>query len=248
MAAPGAGHGFPGGADAGGGEAGDGAARSRRWVLHTACQQASRWRRDGFDLWLSLNVSLAQVIDGEFVAGGGGGVECPPDPAGAAGGRDLRGGSRGGHRRLARALGRLRALGVRTGLDDFHGGRTTLDQLRRLRLDSPQDPLPASGEARPAAGRRVDVARRLGLEVVAEGVEDQDAAAAVRDAGCRLRPGYLFSPRPPRRSGSRRTSTVSGPRRGSDGPLGARRQGHRVARRAARGPRRRSGPGPPRPP
>src|SRR5690606_21104314 len=168
-----------------------------RWVRHTACQQASRWRREGFDLWLSLNVSMAQVVDGEF----------PPEVAAALSvhqtpserlaieiceadlGEDVA--------ELARALGRLRALGVRTGLDDFHGGRTTLEQLRRLPLDYLKIPLPASGEAWPLLLAAVDVAQRLGLEVVAEGVEDEDRLRWSEEAGCRYAQGHLFSPPAP---------------------------------------------------
>jgi EAL domain-containing protein (putative c-di-GMP-specific phosphodiesterase class I) len=55
--------------------------------------------------------------------------------------------------------------------------------------------------ASPLIGVMVGVGRRLGIEVVAQGVEAPAQLAAVRDAGCRLGQGHLFArPQPAERT------------------------------------------------
>jgi diguanylate cyclase (GGDEF)-like protein/PAS domain S-box-containing protein len=167
------------------------------WLLHNACQQVSRWRRDGVDLWLSLDVSPGQVTDGEFVPEVAAALsvhQTPPERLAVEICEAELGEEIGV---VARALGRLRALGVRTGLDDFHGGRTTLDQLRRLPLDYLKIPSSVNEADHPVLAAGVDVAGRLGLEVVAEGVADDEQLRRVRMAGCRYAQGNLFSPPAP---------------------------------------------------
>lgn len=167
------------------------------WVLHTACRQVARWRRDGLDLRLSVNVSREQVEDEEFVPEVAAALsvhQTPPERlavevAEQEVGRDIGG--------LARAYGRLRALGVRTVLDDFHGDHTSLDRLRRLPLDLLKIPSPPAAESGRWLAAGVDVARRLGLEVVAEGVEDRIQLRRARAAGCGYGQGRFIAPPAP---------------------------------------------------
>ena len=95
-------------------------------------------------------------------------------------------------------LQRLRAAGVRVALDDFGTGWSSLAYLRRfpvdiLKLDrsfvAGLGSGPA-GEAVPAAV--LQLASSLQLEVVAEGVETPEQAAALRQLGCRQAQGYLL--------------------------------------------------------
>lgn len=95
---------------------------------------------------------------------------------------------------IAMYLGKLRALGVRTALDDFGAGHTDLVRLRRLPLDVVKLAAPsATGSPDGLATAVVDLARRLGLTVVAEGLETPDHLALVRGAGCRYGQGYLVA-------------------------------------------------------
>lgn len=104
---------------------------------------------------------------------------------------------------LAIAAGRLAALreaGLRVAIDDFGTGYSSLAYLKALPLDylkidkalaqdiagSPRDRVVIRGV--------IDMARALGLAVVAEGVETDQQLDLLAAEGCTLYQGYLFSP------------------------------------------------------
>jgi diguanylate cyclase (GGDEF)-like protein/PAS domain S-box-containing protein len=95
------------------------------------------------------------------------------------------------------ALEELRALGVGLALDDFGTGYSALTHLRRLPIDTIKmdrsflDGIDArDGEATVRA--IVELARVLGMEVVAEGIENTATRDLVQAAGCNRGQGYLF--------------------------------------------------------
>jgi diguanylate cyclase (GGDEF)-like protein/PAS domain S-box-containing protein len=105
----------------------------------------------------------------------------------------------------AEVLCRIRQLGCRVGLDDFGAGYSSLSYLRRLPLDflkidaSLSAEIDTNPEASAIVGAIIAMADVLGLEVVAEGVETEAQAAALRGLGCTLAQGYLFGrPEEPR--------------------------------------------------
>jgi diguanylate cyclase (GGDEF)-like protein len=91
----------------------------------------------------------------------------------------------------------LRQLGVRISLDDFGTGFSTLAWLRTLPVDqikidrSFTMDLPGARALALVKGV-LALARELGIEVIAEGVETIDQLDALRDAGCLLVQGYLL--------------------------------------------------------
>ncbi len=95
-------------------------------------------------------------------------------------------------------LDALMAAGVRVGLDDFGTGFSSLACLHEralsfVKLDrSFVVRLPGSARARGVVEGVVGIAHRLGLLVVAEGIETQDELAAVRALGCDRGQGWLF--------------------------------------------------------
>jgi diguanylate cyclase (GGDEF)-like protein len=96
-------------------------------------------------------------------------------------------------------LARLRGMGVRAAIDDFGTGYSSLRLLRRL----PADMLKIDRSfVRGAAQTEQDavilesiirMAQGLGLDVMAEGVETLAEMDSLRDRGCSLMQGYLFS-------------------------------------------------------
>jgi diguanylate cyclase (GGDEF)-like protein/PAS domain S-box-containing protein len=102
--------------------------------------------------------------------------------------------SAGNERRLAA----LRELGVRLAIDDFGTGYSSLSYLQRFSMDvlkidkSFVDPM-GVGYRSPLVEAMITMARALGLEVVAEGIETPGQMFSLIERGCRAGQGYLFS-------------------------------------------------------
>jgi diguanylate cyclase (GGDEF)-like protein len=169
------------------------------WVLHEACSQLRDWQRDHAEpLSMSVNVSAVQLNDDGLVALV----------------RDVlrQTGIDGAHLKLEltesavmadpeHALAifkRLKELGVRLSLDDFGTGYSSLSHLRRLPIDTLKidrsfvSAMDLHGDKRQIAEVVVMLARALGLDVVAEGVETKAEVNILRDMGSDFVQGYFF--------------------------------------------------------
>jgi EAL domain-containing protein (putative c-di-GMP-specific phosphodiesterase class I) len=100
-------------------------------------------------------------------------------------------------------LQQLRGLGVRIAVDDFGIGYSSLSYLRmfpfhRIKIDrSFVMELPASPECAKIVRSMVELAKSLGIDITAEGIETADQLAHLRADGCTEGQGFLFSaPRP----------------------------------------------------
>jgi diguanylate cyclase (GGDEF)-like protein len=100
---------------------------------------------------------------------------------------------------LAR-LAELRALGVRLAVDDFGTGYSSLRYLRRFPVDILKIAKPfvedidrSDGDERALARTIVDLAASMRLATIAEGIETQGELDRLRELGCGLGQGYLFS-------------------------------------------------------
>ena len=166
-----------------------------RWVLRTACADASRW-----PTWtVSVNITardLAEegfpedVIDITEAAG----VPCERlvlELTETALVQDLP--------RAAAALGQLRTCGVGVALDDFGTGYSSMLYLRDLPVTSVKidrefiSGLRAAGDDRAIVSSLLTLARRVGLSAIAEGVETDAHARILRSMGCQFGQGYYWS-------------------------------------------------------
>jgi EAL domain-containing protein (putative c-di-GMP-specific phosphodiesterase class I) len=96
-------------------------------------------------------------------------------------------------------LARLRLRGAGVSIDDFGTGYSSMAQLRRvpcteLKIDRMfvKDML-IDDSAKAVVEESIELAHRLKLRVVAEGVETQQQARALADAGCDLAQGYYYA-------------------------------------------------------
>lgn len=96
-------------------------------------------------------------------------------------------------------LHRLRALGLRLSLDDFGTGYSSLSYLHRLPIDTVKidrsfiDRIGTPSDDREIVRSIVELAHRLKLEVIAEGVETPGQLQALHALECERAQGYLFS-------------------------------------------------------
>jgi len=92
-------------------------------------------------------------------------------------------------------LKELKTLGVRIAMDDFGTGYSSLSYLSRLPVDilkMDRSFLAGDGET-PLAAAIIAIGDRLGLEVVAEGIERDDQIDSLRNLGCPLGQGFRFA-------------------------------------------------------
>jgi diguanylate cyclase (GGDEF)-like protein len=171
------------------------------WVIGAACQQLRQWLDRGLPpLRLAINVALSQLLRGDF-----------PDVVAAALVRhrvdaslvELEISERGilqEEGEIGATLGRLKQLGVRLSVDDFGTGHSALDYLRRFPIDvlkidrSYVAAVERDGSDTIMASAMVAMAQRLGMSVVAEGVEQEGQLHRLREWGCDTFQGFLFAP------------------------------------------------------
>ncbi|MBB4658498.1 EAL domain-containing protein [Parvularcula dongshanensis] len=99
--------------------------------------------------------------------------------------------------RAAAVMAGLRRAGARIAMDDFGAGHATLARLTQFQFDFAKTDkafaqAPSSRAVRASLMRMTTIARRLGVPVIAEGVEDERTARAMRALGCQYGQGYLF--------------------------------------------------------
>lgn len=178
-------------------------AQLTEYVLDQALSDVARWRAAGHDVRMSVNLSARHLSDlglPRRVYDALGRHHVPPsslvlevtetallsDPA-----------------RADVVITALRALGVGIAVDDYGTGHASLTYLKRLDVDELKvDRTFVSDMNRDPhtfiiVRSTIALARDLGLRVVAEGVEDEMTAQALRDLGCGLAQGFhLGRPEP----------------------------------------------------
>jgi diguanylate cyclase (GGDEF)-like protein len=169
------------------------------WVLRKACAQGAAWRDASWDVGISVNIGLRQLNAPQFsaqVAAALAESGLPPsaltievsermlvEDAGLIGDR----------------LAELRDLGVKLAIDDFGTGYASLAHLRQLPADIIKiDPSFVSGLGTDPVltlltKTIVQVGRDLGMQVVAEGIEQPRQLAELKEMGCGYGQGFLVA-------------------------------------------------------
>lgn len=170
------------------------------WVLRQATLQWRLLRESKVDLPISVNVSacsigteyLLDLVRAELAAS-----KMPPERLEIEITETRRLEQTAQARRTLTAL---RALGVRTALDDFGMGHSSLEALRLLEVDvlkidrSFVAEITTNTKHRQIVRSIIDLARALRMEVVAEGIETPGQASLLRSLGVDQLQGYLFAP------------------------------------------------------
>ncbi len=189
-----------------------------RWVLTEACTQCAAWRADGYDtVDVAVNVSGRQLEDAEFAKDVEGVLAATGLPASALSIEVTESvivteGSIGHE-----VLEELQRIGVSLAIDDFGIGYSSLSYLAKLPVHSlkvDRTFIAGLGTAQDSSivAAMVDLAHKLGLEVVAEGVETELELEQLREANCDEAQGFLLGRPAPlsnlRESGAMRHEAV----------------------------------------
>ncbi|GAA2565755.1 hypothetical protein GCM10010435_43340 [Winogradskya consettensis] len=167
------------------------------WVVHEACRQAAAWITELGDRapgTMSVNVSARQLQNRGFAEQ----VARALRESGLDAGRltiEITESTALGGGATHDVLRALRAMGVRLALDDFGTGASTLSLLAncpvdQIKLDRSFTPGPGSAAI---AGAVLQLARAMGLEAVAEGVETPEQAERLGDLGYERAQGFHFA-------------------------------------------------------
>jgi diguanylate cyclase (GGDEF)-like protein len=171
-----------------------------RWVMETACEQAQHWSSAGREVSVSVNISARQLLHRSFPEDVRTALALSGLPAEqlvlevAEASLVANGGE------VAQVLCDLKEIGIRVAIDDFGTGYSSLVNLRQfpvdlLKIDNSfvtplSDP---NGEATAFVVTIVKLAQALGLQTVAEGVEEPSQRELLKTLGCDSAQGFLMA-------------------------------------------------------
>jgi len=171
-----------------------------QWVLETACQQAVQWHQQGYpNLIMSINVSVRQLeepdfdmllreilkktkLEAKYLELEITESTMMQDPE-----------------YMIKVLELLNQVGIKLALDDFGTGHSSLSYLQRFRFDKLKidrsfiNHVADSTDAAAIAKTIGAMAKSLHLEIIAEGVENQQQVDFLDDCGCNQVQGFFYS-------------------------------------------------------
>jgi diguanylate cyclase (GGDEF)-like protein/PAS domain S-box-containing protein len=170
-----------------------------RWVVDEALGQIVDWRSRGLELAVAVNLSVRNLYEPELVSWLADSFErfgldakclqleiteseLMDDPLVAM-----------------EVLGRLKALGISTSIDDFGTGYSSLSYLKHLPIDQLKIDRSFVGNMvgddsdLTIVRSTIDLSHNLGLDVVAEGVEDAGTVRLLTELGCDRAQGFFVS-------------------------------------------------------
>ncbi len=168
-------------------------------VIAEALAQASRWRKQGLRLGISINLSARNLLDVELPGQVEKLLQEHGVPADQLTVEVTESATLADPERAVRVLSALQACGVAVSIDDFGTGNASIDYLARLPANELKiDKSFITGicedkRAEAIVHSTIDLARHLGLKVVAEGIETEAVADRLAALGCDTGQGYVIS-------------------------------------------------------
>ncbi|WP_456277847.1 bifunctional diguanylate cyclase/phosphodiesterase [Bacillus sp. AK128] len=166
------------------------------WVMSTACLQTKQWHELGHDVQISINVSIRQFQEENFVDT----VEHVLNQAGLDPSYLILEITESVMQNTSKSItiiNRLKDLGVQIAIDDFGTGYSSLSVLRNLTLDKIKIDKTFVNDIGtkmdPILKTMIDLAKNLNMAIVAEGVESIEHVGYLKEHHCDYGQGYFYT-------------------------------------------------------
>ncbi|WIO73316.1 EAL domain-containing protein [Porticoccaceae bacterium LTM1] len=169
------------------------------WVLREACRQLSEWVKLGYRFRLAVNFSGRELQAEGLVHRLNNLIReynIPPELLEIEITESM---LLEHHDRIIEDLGRIKEMGVTLAIDDFGSGYSSLNYLKHLPVDVLKldqifvHDLDGDEDSQAIVAGIVGLAKNLGLQTVAEGVETEMQRTILTELGCDMLQGFLFS-------------------------------------------------------
>jgi diguanylate cyclase (GGDEF)-like protein len=171
-----------------------------RWVLAEAIRQCGVWRRDGLQLQVSVNISARDLMNRDLPEAISALLSEHSVPASMVCLEITESGFMEDPEHARKVLERLASIGLQLSIDDYGTGYSSLSYIMQLpvtelKIDrSFVSHMIDDRDLTTIVRSTIELGHSLGLKVVAEGVEDGQGFALLRELGCDGAQGYFMSP------------------------------------------------------
>ncbi|WP_185805373.1 EAL domain-containing protein [Bacillus canaveralius] len=169
------------------------------WVISTACKQIKAWTdKRNQQIRIAVNISPKQFLQPSLVNV----IQTAIDEAGILPSSleiEITEGAMEDTEETIPILNRLKELGIKISVDDFGTGYSSLNYLKQFPIDvlkidqSFVRDILVNEKNAAITTTIIHLGRSLGMEVIAEGVENKEQADFLAKANCHKAQGYLFS-------------------------------------------------------
>jgi len=180
-------------------EATGGSRRLTSWVLKAAIGQMGQWREAGLEVDVAVNLSAPDILDADLADEILYLLRSRRVPTTSLLLEITESAVMRDPHLAARNMQLLKVAGLRFAIDDFGTGHSSLSQLNMLPVDELKIDRSFISHARLGSDAAtivtstIELGHRMGLAVVAEGVEEPEAWNLLRQLGCDFAQGYLIS-------------------------------------------------------
>lgn len=168
------------------------------WILKEACRQVKRWEDKGYRYSMAVNVSVMQLEDEYF-------LQSVKDILNEVGNDpkllefEVTESVFGDSKEMYEVVNEIRKLGITIAIDDFGTGYSSLSYLKDLPVDTLKidrsfvKDIDKGAEHLAIIEAILSVAKTVGLNVIAEGIEEAEQLQVLKELGCDEGQGYYFS-------------------------------------------------------
>lgn len=169
------------------------------WILKESCRQAVEWEELGYSLLnLSVNISVRQLEDVQFVNKLKAILkETGMDPMRLE--LEITESILVNAKSAINLLKEIRELGVKISVDDFGTGYSSLSYLKELPIDTIKidqsfiKDIHVNNDSKEIARALINLANSIGLNAIAEGIEQKEHVEQLKEDGYQLGQGYFYS-------------------------------------------------------